>query len=359
MISNLRKILEVAEGRAIISCYSSNIDRIQQIIDVSVELGRAVCVAGRRMLGNIEVAVETGHLTLPEGVCLIEPQELPNYDTDRVTIIATGSQGEPLSVLRLISSGEQKHIQLQDDDLVIISAGIVPGNESQVYRTINQLCRQGVRVLVDGPQVLHVSGHGNEEELKMMLLLTKPKYVIPMHGEFRHLVRYQHIAESMGYDNVFLLHSGDVLALSEDRAQLIDKVTAGRVMIDGLDLGDIGNAILRDRKRLSEDGIIVAIVAVDTSNGEIVSDTEIVTRGFVYEAESGDLLDEIRDLIVRTVNDQTLEVRRDKEALQTRLSNALGRRVREATARRPIVVPMVVSVSSSWDDECEVSEASE
>ena len=283
------ELFDGAAGRVIIALFASNISRMQEVLNVSARYGRRVCVIGRSMRANMEIARELGYIHLPEPDILIEPDHVATLPVDEVTVLTTGSQGEPLSALRLMSAGEHKYIKLAPGDLVVISATPIPGNEDLVYRTINQLYRQGAEVVYHGHNQVHVSGHGNEEELKMMLTLTSPRYVVPMHGEFRHLVRFRKVAGTMGYppENVFLLHSGDVLEMTKDTAAVIGQVQAGRVMIDGLGVGDIGTVVLRDRKHLSQDGMLVAVAGIDSQTGTIVAGPDIITRGFVYAERGG------------------------------------------------------------------------
>ncbi|HEY3418377.1 MAG TPA: ribonuclease J, partial [Armatimonadota bacterium] len=260
------ELFHEATGRIIVACFASNLARIQELLNVSARYDRRVCVIGRSMRSNLEIARELGFVHLPYPDILVEPEEVGKLLPRDVTVITTGSQGEPLSALRLMSAGEHKYIKLAPGDLVVISATPIPGNEDLVYRTINQLFRQGAEVVYHGHNRVHVSGHGNEEEIKLMLSLTTPRYVVPMHGEFRHLVRFRKVAGAVGYtpENVFLLHSGDVLEMTREGAEVIGQVEAGRVMIDGLGVGDIGTVVLRDRKHLSQDGILIAVTGIDS-----------------------------------------------------------------------------------------------
>jgi ribonuclease J len=335
-----------AKGRVIVACFASNIARIQEVLNVSARYGRQVCVIGRSMRGNLEVGRSLGFVTLPDPDILIEPEQVGKMDPDKVTVLTTGSQGEPLSALRLMSAGEHKYIKLSPGDLVVISATPIPGNEDLVYRTINQLFRQGAEVVSHGHEIVHVSGHGNEEELKMMLTLTAPKYLVPMHGEYRHLVHYRKMAASIGYpsDRVFLLHPGDVLEFTPDGAAVIGQVPAGRVMIDGLGVGDIGSVVLRDRKHLSQDGILIAVAGIDSQTGEIVSGPDIITRGFVYIEKAEELIEDAKEVVRKTVSELTVTSSTDWESVKSTVRTALNRFVNERTRRRPMVIPVIIEL---------------
>jgi ribonuclease J len=335
-----------ADGRIIIATFASNISRMQEIINVAYTYERRVCVIGRSMRANMEIARELGFIRLPDPDLLIEPDEVKTLPPDQVAVLTTGSQGEPLSALRLMSSGEHKFIKIGPGDLVIMSATPIPGNEDLVYRTINQLFRQGAEVIYHGQEKVHVSGHGNEEEIKMMLTLTSPRYAIPMHGEYRHLIRFQKVAENMGYpkERVFVLHSGDVLEMTQEKAQVIGQVRAGRVMIDGLGVGDIGTAVLRDRKHLSEDGMLLAVVGINSQTGEIVTGPDIITRGFVYTQEAEELIEDAKALVVKTIKGMGVTSSTDMESAKQTVRTALNRFVYERTKRRPMVMPVIMEV---------------
>ncbi|HEY3377305.1 MAG TPA: ribonuclease J, partial [Armatimonadota bacterium] len=338
----LDELFANAPGRVIVATFASNISRMQEILNVSALYERRVCVIGRSMRANMEIARDLGYIRLPYPDIIIEPDQVSTFPPNEVTVLTTGSQGEPLSALRLMSNGEHKYIKLSEGDLVVISATPIPGNEDLVYRTINQLFRQGADVVYYGQ--VHVSGHGNEEELKMMLTLTSPQFVIPMHGEYRHLIRYRKIAAAMGYpaDRVFILQLGDVLELTRESAKVIGQVPAGRVMIDGLGVGDIGTVVLRDRKHLSEDGMLVAIVGIDSQTGAIVSGPDIITRGFVYAKEAEDLIEDAKEVVRAKVQELSLASSADLESAKTAVRSALNRFVHERTKRRPMVIPVIM-----------------
>ena len=344
--ATFEELFDGATGRVIVALFASNISRMQEILNVSARYGRRVCVIGRSMRANMEIARELGFMHLPAPDIIIEPDQVSSLPKHEVTVLTTGSQGEPLSALRLMSAGEHKYIKLGPGDLVVISATPIPGNEDLVYRTINQLYRQGAEVVYHGHNQVHVSGHGNEEELKMMLTLTSPRYVVPMHGEYRHLVRFRKVAGSMGYsaDNVFLLHSGDVLEMTRESAAVIGQVQAGRVMIDGLGVGDIGTVVLRDRKHLSQDGMLIAVVGIDSQTGDIVAGPDIITRGFVFASEAEELIEDARQVVRNTVAELTVTSSTDWETAHSTIRSALNRFVYERTKRRPVVIPVIMEL---------------
>ncbi len=335
-----------ADGRIIVACFASNIFRMQEVINVAARYGRRVCVIGRSMRANVDIARELGFMHLPSPDILIEPDAAASLPAKEVAVLTTGTQGEPLSALRLMSTGEHKYIKVGPGDLVVISASPIPGNEDLVYRTINQLFRQGAEVVYHGAEHTHVSGHGHEEELKMMLTLTAPRHLVPMHGEFRHLVRYRKTAETMGYtaDRVSLLHSGDVLEITRDGAAVRGQVQAGRVMIDGLGVGDIGAVVLRDRKHLSEDGMLTAVVGIDSQTGEIVAGPDIVTRGFVYAEEAEELITDAKTVVREAIAKLDISSSTDWESARATVRSALNKFVYARTKRRPMVIPVILEV---------------
>lgn len=344
--NSFEELFAEATGRIIVAAFASNISRMQEIINVAHLYDRRVCVIGRSMRANLELGRSLGYIKLPDPSMLVEPEDVRKLPDDQVAVITTGSQGEPLSALRLMSAGEHKYIKITPGDLVIMSASPIPGNEDLVYRTINQLFRQGAEVVYQSQDSVHVSGHGNEEELKMMLTLANPRFVVPMHGEYRHLVHYRKLANTMGYanDRVCILHLGDVLEMTAQRMQVIGQVPAGRVLIDGLGVGDIGAVVLRDRKHLSEDGMLIAIIGIDSQTGQVVAGPDIVTRGFVYAEEATELIDDARDLILRKVNELDVLQSTDIDSAKAAVRSALNRFVFGRTKRRPMIIPVIMEV---------------
>lgn len=347
MVANSLDILMAdAEGLVVISSFASNIARMQEVLNVADLYERKVAIIGRSMRGNLEVARDLGFIKLPADDILIEPQDMVKYARDEVVVLATGSQGEPRAALKLMSTGEQRHVKLQEGDLVVLSASPIPGNESSVYRMINLLYKQGANVMFGTDERLHVSGHAKEEELKLMLSLTAPEITIPVHGEYRHLVAYQLLAKTMRYDKsrVPILHSGNVFEMANGVGTLVGQVPAGRVMIDGLGVGDIGATVLRDRKHLSEDGMLIAIVAIDGETGAILSGPDIVTRGFVYIENAESLIEEAKEVVRATIERMTPIGSTDIESVQTSIRSALNRFISEQTRRRPLIMPVIMEI---------------
>lgn len=343
---SLDLLMADADGLVVISSFASNIARMQEVLTVSALYERRVAVIGRSMRTNLDVARELGFIKLPKDELLIDPQDISKYPRNQVTVLASGSQGEPMSALKLMSTGEQRHVKLVEGDLVILSASPIPGNEASVYRMVNQLFKQGARVVFGQEERLHVSGHAKEEELKLMLSLSKPAIAIPVHGEYRHLICYQSLAATLKYprSNVPILHSGDVFEMADGQGTVIGHVPAGRVMIDGLGVGDIGQAVLRDRKHLSEDGMLVAIIAIDSDTGEILSGPDIVTRGFVYVEHSEELIEKSKMVVRDTISSMSLAGSTDLESVKTSIHSSLRKYLTTQTRRRPLILPVILEV---------------
>ena len=290
---------ENKKNRIIVATFASNVDRVQQIINAACSHGRKVAVEGRSMVNIINVAGELGYIQIPDGT-LIDTEEIKKYPDDQVTIITTGSQGESMAALSRMAASIHKKVTIKPGDVVIVSATPIPGNEKSVARLINELSMKGAKVIF---QDTHVSGHASQEEIKMMYTILKPKYSIPVHGEYRHLVKHAELAESMGIDkkNIFILSSGDVLELSEEEGKVVDTVPCGELMVDGLGVGDVGNIVIRDRQVLSENGIVVVVLTLDKYTNQLLSGPDIVTRGFVYVRESETLIEEATDVVYHAV----------------------------------------------------------
>jgi len=335
-----------ATGRIIIAAFASNIHRVQQVYDIAARHGRRVAVIGRSMAENGRIAEGLGYLTVPEGTRL-RVDELDNIDPGETVIMTTGSQGEPLSALSRMAMDEHKKISITDGDTVIISATPIPGNEDLVLRTINRLFKQGAEVVYEPFSTVHASGHGNQEDIKLMLNLTKPRFVIPVHGEQRHVSKFVVLAESMGFaaDNVFCLSPGDVLETDGTSAEITGKVPAGSVMVDGLGVGDVEDVVLRDRWHLAQDGVLIAVVGVQKSTREVITGPDVFSRGFVEEDQAEGLLDEARNLVLAK-----LEEFRDAGSLEefdeikAACRKALAKFIYERIHRRPMIVPIVMEV---------------
>lgn len=334
------------EKRIVIATFSSNVHRVQQIIDAAARHGRKVAVTGRSMLNIVGAAVELGYMHVPEGV-LIDISELGKYNPEQLTIVTTGSQGEPMSALYRMAFGEHREVQLCMNDVVVISSSAIPGNEKLVSRIINELCKIGVEVIHDAAVEVHVSGHACQEELKLLQALTKPKYFMPVHGEYKHMSANRDLAISMGMDsrNIFISDIGNVLEIDSDGARISGTVTSGRVLVDGYGVGDVGNIVLRDRLLLSQDGLIVVVATVSSDGGYLLSGPDIVSRGFVYVRESEDLMEEMRKTVTDTVNAcLNSRSRADWYQIKGKVKDDLAKFIYGKTKRKPMIIPMIMNV---------------
>ena len=339
------EIFMTAKQRIIVATFASNVHRIQQIINASVKVGRKVAVSGRSMVNVVSVAKNLGYLDMPEDT-LIDINELNNYSDDKVTIITTGSQGEPMSALSRIAASEHRKISLQPNDLVILSATPIPGNEKTVSKVIDKLLKRGARVIYESLADIHVSGHARKEELKLIHSLVKPKYFIPVHGEYRHIKKHAELAYNMGMpkENVFLMENGKVLELTQEKGQIVGEVQSGQVLVDGLGVGDVGNIVLRDRKHLSEDGLIVVVVTISREDGSVISGPDIVSRGFVYVRESEDLMGEAREVVKRTLESCEDNNIKDWATLKYKVRDSLKDFLYEKIKRNPMILPIIMEV---------------
>ena len=332
--------------RIVIATFSSNVHRVQQIIDAAARHGRKVAVTGRSMLNIVSAATELGYMNVPKGV-LIDISEIRKYNPEQLTIVTTGSQGEPMSALYRMAFGEHREVQLTMNDVVIISSSAIPGNEKLVGRIINELCKCGVKVIHDASADVHVSGHACQEEIKLMQALTRPKYFMPVHGEYKHLAANRELALSMGMpsQNIFISDIGNVLEIDKNGAKISGTVTAGRVLVDGYGVGDVGNIVLRDRLLLSQDGLIVVVATVSTDGGYILSGPDIVTRGFIYVRESEDLMEEMRGVVLSTI-DGCLRANNklDWYHVKGRVKDDLAKHIYSVTKRKPMIIPMIMNV---------------
>jgi ribonuclease J len=335
-----------AQGRVILATFASNIHRVQQVIYAAERTGRKVAVIGRSMINNIGIAKDLGYLEV-QPTTLIELDEMSRYNAHEVALLTTGSQGEPLSALTRMARNTHRKVEIVPGDTVIISASPIPGNEKSIFRTIDQLFRIGANVIYQSISGIHVSGHGSQEELKLMLNFIKPKYFLPVHGEYRMLRKHAELAESTGVntDNIFLLDIGDAIEFQGGVARLGGRVTAGSVMIDGLGVGDVGNIVLRDRKLLSQDGILVVVVTLSKQTGTILSGPDIISRGFVYVRESEQLMDETNRIVSATLQKLVNEEKvNDWSGLKTGVRDAVSRFLYDQTRRRPMVLPIIMEV---------------
>nr|WP_276576441.1 ribonuclease J [Caldicoprobacter algeriensis] len=334
-----------APGRIIVATFASNIHRIQQIVNAAIKYGRKVCISGRSMANVVAVAMELGYLNIPKKT-FIEVDKVDSYPNDKVVIITTGTQGEPMSALTRMAAAEHKKLEIIPGDLVIISATPIPGNEKLVYKVINQLFQRGANVIYESLADVHVSGHACQEELKLIHTLVKPKFFIPVHGEFRHLKQHALLAESLGMpgDNIFLVDIGTVLELTHNSCRVAGTVTAGRVLVDGLGVGDVGNIVLRDRKHLSQDGLIVVVVTISRETGGVIAGPDIISRGFVYVRESEGLIEQARQVVKETLDKCEQQNITDWATLKTNIRDELRNFLYEKTKRNPMILPIIMEI---------------
>jgi ribonuclease J len=339
----LRELFAANVGKRIITaCFASHIHRVQQIADAAIANGRTIATLGRSMMKNVALAREMGLLHIPDG-SLVDIEKIDQFERGKVCVISTGSQGEPMSALSLMAAGENKWLKLTEDDVVILSAHAIPGNEYSVNKVIDGLYRLGAEVVHSGVADVHVTGHAMAGELKTLLSIANPEHFIPVHGEFRHLTHHARLAMEMGVAtaNVLLAEDGDVVELTEKGLDFVDSVPSGYLYVDGI-VGDVGHGVLRDRKVLAEEGVIVVVVAVDATSGEILTGPEIITRGWVHAPEAEDLLEEARQRVTEALEHSTDAGNLDFDTLKRQIRQALGRFVNEKTKRRPMIVPVVM-----------------
>ena len=327
-------------SRIIIATFASNVDRVQQIINAAVAYGRKVCVEGRSMVNIIDVAEDLGYLHIPDGT-LIETEAMKNYTPEQIVLITTGSQGESMAALSRMAANLHRKVSIQPGDCVVFSSTPIPGNEKSVARVINELGMKGAKVIF---QDTHVSGHACQEEIKLVYSLLKPKYAIPVHGEYRHLIAQKEVAMSLGYDkeDVIIAKSGDVIELSDEKAAIVGKVHTGAILVDGLGVGDVGNIVLRDRQNLAENGIIIVVLTLEKYTGQLVAGPDIVTRGFVYVREAEELLDEARaivtDSVLRCLDKNITDWSKIKNIIKDDLSEYLWKKMK----RNPVILPIIM-----------------
>ncbi|SDW26137.1 ribonuclease J [Paenibacillus sp. CF384] len=343
----LEDIFRKATQRVVVATFASNVHRIQQVVNAAIATKRKIAVVGRSMVNVVSIASELGYLNIPEGT-IIEPEEINKMAADRVAVLSTGSQGEPMSALTRMARSTHRKVDIMPGDTVIIAATPIPGNERYVGRTVDELFRLGANVIYGAGSVsgVHVSGHGSQEELKLMLNLIKPKYFIPIHGEYRMLRQHALLGESVGIEreNIFVIDNGDTVEFTGGVARKGSKVPAGNVLIDGLGVGDVGNIVLRDRKLLSQDGILVVVVTLSKQDGAILSGPDIISRGFVYVRESEGLLEEANRIVTSTLHKLMNDKVNEWASLKTNVKDALGRFLYEQTRRRPMILPIIMEV---------------
>ena len=327
-------------NRIIIATFASNVDRVQQIINAAVAYGRKVCVEGRSMVNIIDVAEDLGYLHIPDGT-LIETESMKNYTREQIVLITTGSQGESMAALSRMAANLHRKVSIQPGDCVVFSSTPIPGNEKSVARVINELGMKGAKVIF---QDTHVSGHACQEEIKLVYSLLKPKYAIPVHGEYRHLIAQKEVVMSLGYDkdHVIIAKSGDVIELNDEKAEIVGKVHTGAIFVDGLGVGDVGNIVLRDRQNLAENGIIIVVLTLEKYSGQLIAGPDIVTRGFVYVREAEELLNEakaiVTDSVLRCLDKNITDWSKIKNIIKDDLSEYLWKKIK----RNPVILPIIM-----------------
>lgn len=344
----IEEAFQKAENRVFLSTFASNVNRLQQVVDAAEKTNRKLLLLGRSMVNVVAVALELDYLRVPEGM-LIEAKEANELPRERLAVLCTGSQGEPMAALSRLASSTYPHIEILPGDTVIFASSPIPGNERNVSSTLNHLYMLGAHVIhgSGASTGMHVSGHGSQEELKLMLTLMKPKYFIPIHGEYRMLYQHRLLAESVGVEreNIFIMNIGDVLDIKDQTARQTRKIAAGNTLVDGWGIGDVGNVVLRDRKHLAEDGILVVVVTLSRMEGSLLSGPDIISRGFVYVRESEALLKEVSQLVIKTVRDLQENGNDGKwSILKHNLKESISRYVYGQTKRRPMILPVIIEV---------------
>ncbi len=333
------------DKRIIVATFASNVHRVQQVINAAVNAGRKVAVSGRSMENVLSVARQLGYMSIPEGT-LISLDEIGRYPQERMVIITTGSQGEPMSALYRMAYSDHKKVEINHNDIVIISAHAIPGNEKFVYRVINEIMKSGAEVVYGIDEDVHVSGHACQEELSMMLSLTKPKYFFPIHGEYRHQKTHSKLAKFAGVldENIFIMENGSVVEIDRKKARMTGKVQAGRVFVDGLGVGDVGNIVLRDRRHLAQDGIIIVVATYYEGTPTLVSGPDLISRGFVYVREATDLMEEARHCVTEVISKCEDRNVTDRAVIKAQVKDALSHFIYDKTKRSPMILPIIMEV---------------
>lgn len=333
------------KNRIIVATFASNIHRVQQIINSAAKFNRKVAVCGRSVENITKVASELGYLNIPDGI-LIDIDDIDKYPDSKIVIITTGSQGEPMSALSRMAASEHKKVDIRPGDLIIISANPIPGNEKLISRVINQLFKKGARVIYESLADIHVSGHACQEELKLIHSLIKPKYFMPVHGEYRHLKQHSLLAQKLGMDEsrIFITEIGNVLEISKDSGKINGNVTAGQVLVDGLGVGDVGNIVLRDRKHLSQDGILTVVITIEKESGTVIAGPDIISRGFVYVRESENLMEEARNIVKNSLDRCQGNKVREWAPIKATIKDDLREFLYEKTKRKPMILPIIMEI---------------
>ncbi len=345
-------IFAVAQGRIIVASFASNISRVQMVLDTAEAYGRKVVPAGRSMENNVRIAQELGYLRAPEGL-LIRPSQMAEYNDDELVVVCTGSQGEPMAALARMANRDYPHVKIKPGDTVVVSATPIPGNETSVHKVIDNLYRLGAEVVYGSDSPIHVSGHAAQEELKMALALLRPQYVVPFHGDYRHMAIYKKLATSMGFepDHVLLPETGAIMEFSQDYGEIVGKGPGGLIYVDGTTIGgDVSNAVMRDRQMLAKDGILMVVVSVDAATGKVVAGPDVVSRGFTQVRQSTDLIETTKQRVRESLNGRadyngngTVSTM-DLSYLQRKIKETVGEYLYQQTRRRPMILPVVMEV---------------
>lgn len=343
--TTFEEIFRKSQGRIIVAAFSSNIHRIQQVMDVADKFGRKVVLNGRSMVANVGIARELGYLKVPDGL-ILDLRELDGLPSQRAVLLTTGSQGEPMSALTRMAMDDHKHIKVRRGDTVILSSKFIPGHEKAISNMMNHLYRRGAEVIYEKVSEIHVSGHASQEELKIMLNMVKPKYFIPIHGEYRHLVKHSQLAEKVGVkkENIILAEDGDVVEITMDGIAVKEKVESGKVFVDGKGVGDVGDMVLKDRKHLSQDGLVIAILALNEKTGEVIYGPDIITRGLVFEKESAELLEGAKNAVLAMLGTINIEAKTDWLEVKEEIRKTLRRFFNKALERKPVILPLIVEI---------------
>lgn len=341
----LEEIFFAAEGRIIIVTFASNVHRIQQIVNAANFTGRKLAVDGWSMLNVVDIAQKLGYLHIPPNT-LIDVDEVKKFPQNRLVILTTGTQGEPMSALARLANASHRKLEIIPNDTVVIAASPIPGNEKLVSRTIDNLFRQGAKVIYEDVSGIHVSGHGSQEEIKLMLNLLRPKFLIPVHGEYRHLIHHADIAEKLGIkrENIFIVENGSVMEFSASHGRVLSSVSAGGVFVDGLGVGDVGSIVLRDRQVLSQEGIFIVVMAIDSKEQRIVSGPDIVSRGFVYVKESEQLIEEAKENVIKVMEGLMFKKVYDWPTIKNSIKDSVGKFLWEKTGRKPMILPVIMEI---------------
>ncbi len=342
---NLEEIFRKCEGRIIVAAFSSNIHRVQQVIDAAAKHGKKVALNGKSMAANFRIARTLGYLKAPDGI-IVDLKEIDSLPHDKVVLLTTGSQGEPMSALTRMAMDNHKQLKVEKGDTVILSSKFIPGHEKAITTMMNHLYRRGADVIYEKVSEIHVSGHASQEELKIMLNIVKPRHFMPVHGEYRHLVLHTRLAAKVGIppENIILAEDGDVVEFTEAGFSIKDKIEHGRVFVDGKGVGDVGAMVLKDRSHLSQDGLVLAIIALNSATGETVYGPEIVTRGLIFEEESAELLEAAKAIVTETLSAANVEVKTEQLEVKEEIRRALRRFFNRKLERRPVILPVIIEI---------------